>query len=549
MDQENFAYGYIRDAVHSKAEDFHLDSLIKGGAIIDGLGTPQYSTNLGIEGDTIAYVGKEEPGASEVIDARNLVVSPGFIDIHTHVDTWLLRDPAQEERLSQGVTAVVVGNCGFSAAPILPGRESFVRDAIPIFVEVAWNWRSVDEYLKRLSERELAINGGMLVGHSTVRLNVMGVEKREPTKKELDQIKGLVEKAMTDGAFGLSSGLIYVPGIYSKTNELIELCKVVAKNGGIYTSHIRGEAGTLMRAVQEAMQIGRVAKVPVEVSHHKAVGRDNWGRVKDTLRMIDEAKEAGVEVNCDVYPYAAGNTGLGTLIPTWVFTDGPLKAKERITGPLRSQIIREMLTKATDEERPLVETGAENIVISYCKESPSLEGKTLTEIAKMHNSTPAETVLDLVLEHGCVMHSVLIILFEMSEDDVRTVIRHPLSMIASDSVNPMGKPHPRVYGTYTRVLAKYVREEKVLTLEEAVRKMTSMPARKLGLKDRGVINVGNKADLVIFDPDTVRDKATFPDPTQISEGIEYVFVNGKKAWEKMKTTGARAGVVLRHSLW
>lgn len=525
-----------------------LDILVKNGELLDGLGTPRHQTNLGIAGDTIAYLGNEQPEASEVIDASGQVVTPGFIDIHTHEDTWLFYDPSATEKLSDGVTTLIVGNCGFSAAPLLPGREKLVQENFLNFVNVPWNWSSVDEYLQRLSSVGLGVNVGTLVGHNAIRLNVMGTEKRAPTDEELEKMKSLVRTAMADGAFGLSTGLIYVPGIYSETNELVDLCKVVAQSQGLYTSHIRGEASTLRTAVREALEIGRRAKIPVEISHHKASGRNNWGTIRETLVMIEAARKSGVDVNCDVYPYTAGNTGLGTLIPSWVFADGLSEAKERMTDPTtRSKIIAGMMTQKKDEERPLIDTGPENIFISYNKYDPSLEGKSIAELAKTSHVSPAEIVLDLVMKHGGSMHSIFIILFEMSEQDVETVMHHSLSMIASDSVNPTGRPHPRVFGTFSRVLAKYVREKQLLTLEEAVRKMTSMPAHKMGLFDRGVIKVGNKADLVIFDPAEVRDMATFEDPARYSEGMNYVLVNGKVAWEHNKQTALRSGTVLKHS--
>ena len=525
-----------------------MDYLIRNSEILDGSGTSSYRANLAIQGDVIAYLGMEEPKASEVIDAKGLMITPGFIDIHTHEDTWLLYDPTAAEKLSQGVTTLIVGNCGFSAAPLLPGKEKLVREASPNFADVPCDWASMSEYLKRLRQANLGVNVGTFVGHNAVRLNVMGVEKRPPTAEELGRMEALVREAMEDGAFGLSTGLIYVPGIYSETNEIIELSKVAAEAAGIYCSHIRGEASTLRKAVQEALNIGREANISVEISHHKAVGRDNWGSVRETLNMIDEAHQEGVDVNCDVYPYAAGNTGLGTLIPSWVFSEGPAKTYERLTNhTTRAQITKEMMTKSVEEERPLVDTGPEHIMISYCKDDPSLEGKTLAEVARSNSSTPAEIVLDLVRKHGGTMHSILVILHEMSEDDVATVIRHPLSMIASDSVNPAGKPHPRVFGTCAKILAEYVREKGILSLEQAVKKMTSMPARKLGLSDRGVLKEGYKADLAIFDPSKVRDKATFSNSNQLSEGMKLVFVNGKKAWEDGRLTALRRGTVLFHA--
>jgi N-acyl-D-amino-acid deacylase len=525
-----------------------LDVLVKNGKVLDGLGNPPCRTNIGTADDSIAYLGNEQPEATQIIDASGKVVTPGFIDIHTHEDTWLLRHPDATEKLSDGVTTLIVGNCGFSVAPLLPGREKLIRDNSLNFIDIPCNWNSMDDYLQRLRSVHLGVNVSTLVGHNTIRMNIMGTEKRPPTNEELEQMKSLIRTAMEEGALGLSTGLIYVPGIYSDTSELVELTKVVANSHGVYTSHIRGEASTLRTAVTEALNVGRLANVPLEISHHKASGRENWGIVQETLAMIEAARKKGVDVHCDVYPYTAGNTGLGTLIPSWVFSDGLAEARSRITNPeTRSKIVKEMMTSKEDEERPLVDTGAENILISYSEQDSSLEGKNLADLAEVHQVTPAEIVLDLVMKHGGSIYSIFIILFEMSEQDVGTVIRHPLSMIASDSLTPIGRPHPRAFGTFSRVLAKYVRETKLLTLEEAVRKMTSMPASKMGLLDRGVIRVGNKADLAILDSASVKDMATFQEPMRYSEGIDYVLVNGKVAWDHNKQTSLRGGTVLRHS--
>ena len=526
-----------------------MDILVKNGQVLDGLGNPPSQTNIGIVDDSIAYLGNEQPESAETIDASGKVVAPGFIDVHTHEDTWLLKHPDATEKLSDGVTTLIVGNCGFSAAPLLRDRENIIRENSLNFIDIPCDWNSMDDYLERLSSVRLGVNVGTLVGHNTVRMNVMGTEKRPPSNGELEQMKSLIRNGIEEGALGLSTGLIYVPGIYSDTNELFELARIVANSHGVYTSHIRGEASTLRTAVAEALDIGRTTSVPVEISHHKASGRRNWGSVHDTLAMIETARTNSVDVNCDVYPYTAGNTGLGTLIPSWVFSDGLTEAKNRITTlETRSRIIKEMMTPQEDEERPLVDTGAENILISYSEHDPSLEGKSLAELAEARHITPAEIVLDLVMKHGGSIYSIFIILFEMSEQDVEAVLRHPLSMIASDSLNPIGRPHPRAFGTFSRVLARYVREKQVLTLEDAVRKMTSIPANKMGLLDRGMIRMGKKADLAIFNPSTVKDMATFQHPTKYSEGVDYVLVNGKIAWEHNKQTPLRAGTVLKHSI-
>ena len=523
-----------------------LDLLIENGEVVDGLGTQRHIANVGIKHDSIVYVGSDRPAASTTINASQLVVAPGFVDIHTHEDLWLLHNPSGVEKLCQGVTTLIVGNCGFSAAPLRLGREKLVQEeSILNFVDIQWDWHSMKEYLERLGGVDLGINVGTFVGHNVIRIGVMGMDRRAPTGNELDEMKELTRNALTDGAYGLSTGLIYVPGIYSETNELIELSKVVAERDGLYVSHIRGEGSTLELAVQEALRIGREAKVRVQISHHKASGRSNWGRVEKTLREIESARAEGVDVACDVYPYNAGNTGLVTLMPSWVFTSGPAAAEQRIKDPqTRKKITSEMMTPDTNEERPLVDTGPENIIISQCKPNPAIEGKSLARIAEENHCDPAEATLDLIQIYG---RSILIILFEMSEQDVERVVRHPLSLIASDSVNPTGRPHPRVYGTSSRILTNFVREKHLLTLEEAVKKMSSMPASRIGLRDRGTIKVGSKADIIIFDLASVQDRATFSDPAQLAEGMRYVFVNGKKTVENGEVTTQRSGRVLRHS--
>lgn len=523
-----------------------MDFLIRKGMIVDGLGGPSCRANLVVKGDEIACIGSDEPKAARIIDAEDLVISPGFIDIHTHADFTLLLDPTAKNELYQGVTTVVVGNCGFSAAPVLPSRESLVKEAVSVVLpeaaDIPWDWSSLNDYLNRLEERRPAINVGTLAGHNTIRANVMGFDQRKPTKDDLERMKALLTEALTDGAFGLSSGLIYTPGAYANTDELVELSRVVASRGGFYASHMRGESGRLIEAVEEAVSIARQARVPLQISHHKAAGKNNWGRVTKTLQIIEQAARAGIDATCDVYPYRAGSTALTTLIPSWVLSGGVSMAKQRVSV-LRPKIIDSMLSETGEEERPLVETGAENIIVAYCGGAPDLEGKTLAEIAESRKSAPVEVVLELFEKYGTAQ----LVLFEMSEEDVKAVIRSPLSMIASDGygVPGRGKPHPRLYGTFPRVLSTYVREQGVLSLEEAVRKMTSMPARRIGLSNRGVIRVGNKADLTIFDRNSVHDKATFSDPNQFSEGIEYVFVNGKLALEKRTVTLTRAGIVLR----
>lgn len=533
-----------------------FDVVIKGGRIIDGTGNPWFRAHIAIKDGKIVRVGHlSGAGAEKTIDARGLVVSPGFIDMHSHSDFAVPFNPRVESTIRQGVTTLVVGNCGISLAPVNPAREDLLMRYISPFLPpgegLKIEWSTFSEYLKCEEETGVTSNVAHLVGHGTVRIAVMRFEGRAPTREELGEMKMLVAEAMEAGAFGMSTGLIYPPGIYSKTEELIELAEVVAKYGGIYASHIRGEGATLVDAVKEAIEIGERGGVPVEISHHKAAGRPQWGKSEETLRLMEEARERGVEVTCDQYPYKAGMTSLVTLLPPWVHEGG----MDRLLERLRSPEDREKMRKNIEEgisgwENFAASCGWENIYVSYVKteKNKPLEGKNLVEIAKMKGKPDEFTaVCDLLLEEE---GAATMVLFMTEEEDIRRIMKHPLSMVGSDSwsvapygVLGVGKPHPRFYGTYPKVLGGYVRENKVLRLEDAIRKMTSLPAQKIGLWDRGLIREGTWADIVVFNPDKVIDKATYQDPHQHPEGIEHVLVNGEVVVERGEHTGILAGRV------
>jgi len=523
--------------------------LIVNGRVYDGTGNPWFYADIGVVNGKIEFIGKAKGlDAKRVIDARGLAVSPGFIDIHSHSDFTLLVDPRAMSKIMQGVTLEVVGNCGSSAAPmndfLRDYREKYLKPMLDPSLELDWN--TMDEYFKKLESKGISLNVASLVGHGTVRACVMGFDDREPTQSELEEMKELVAKAMEDGAIGLSTGLIYTPGCYAKTEEIIELAKVAAEYGGIYASHIRGEGETLLEAVREAIRIGREAKIPVEISHFKAAGKMNWGKVRDAIKLILDARREGVDVTADQYPYIAASTGLTSRLPAWAREGGAEKIIERLKNPeIRGKIKSEM-----HEKYDLREADYWNrIVISQADKHRELEGLSIAEIAEKWGKDPIDTVLDLLLEEET---RVRIVSFAMCEEDVETVMKQPWVMVGSDgrAVSPTGslgrgKPHPRYYGTFPRVLGVYAREKKVISLEMAIRKMTYLPAWRIGFRDRGIIREDAWADLVIFDPDKIIDKATFTNPHQFPEGIEYVIVNGVIVVENGKHTGKLPGKVLR----
>jgi len=530
-----------------------FDIVIRNGRIVDGSGNPWFIADIGIKNGKIEKISRLKlKDADRVIDAEKCIVSPGFIDMHSHSDFSPLINPYMESKVRQGVTTEVVGNCGFSAAPLNDFLKEEILKTTPMLREARVNldWFSMEEYRERVEKNGVSLNIAPLVGHGNIRGLVLQYEKRKPTEEEMEKMKQILAQAMKEGAFGMSTGLIYPPSCYADTQEIVELCKVVAEFGGLYASHIRGEQDQLLDAVKEAIEIGEKAGVPVEISHHKAAGRKNWGKVRESLRVIENARLKGVEVTCDVYPYTAGSFGLASLLPPYAHEGGVEKLVERLKNFEFRQKLREDMEKGVEDWHSMFEIlGWENIVIAYCKGHPEYEGRNISEIAESENLDPFDFVFDLIVEEYA---SASVILFSMSEDDVRKVLESPFSMVGSDSsaratygVLSSGKPHPRAYGTFPRVLGKYVREEKVLTLQNAIRKMTSFPAQKLGLKDRGLIKEGMWADITIFDPNKIVDKATFANPHQYPEGIEYVIVNGKIVVEKGEHTKELPGKVLR----
>ena len=519
------------------------DLLILNGHVLDGTGNPWFKADIGIVGDRIEAVGKLAKEKTErKINAGGHVVAPGFIDIHSHSDMPLLVDPRAESKIHQGVTTEVVGNCGSSAAPmnraVKAYREKYSRSAVGD--DFQFDWETMADYLTRLDRQGVAVNVAPLVGQGTVRHNVMGYEAREPTDSELRKMRRLVDAAMKDGAWGISSGLIYPPSVYAKTDELIELAKVSAKHGGLYASHIRGEGETLLDAIKEAVEIGERSGAPVQIAHFKASGKEFWGRTKESHRLVEEARARGVDVTFDQYPYIASSTGLSSVLPHWAHEGGAEKMMERLRDPE----IRKRLESERRSDRDWSE-----IMIVYVKKNPRYIGKRITEIAEMEGKKPADAAYDLLLAEDTQVQTVM---FGLGEDDVRYVMRSPYMMVGSDgsAISPKGilgkgQPHPRYYGTFPRVLGHYARDEGIITLQEAVRKMTSAPAQKMGFKDRGLLREGYKADITVFDPLKVKDEATFTGPHRFASGIPYVLVNGTVVINSGKHTGSLPGKTLR----
>ena len=499
------------------------DLVLANATIIDGTGGARYTGAVAITGDRIALVSRTPIPAAQarrVIVVKGNVVAPGFIDMHAHIE-GLLRMPDAESAARQGVTLALGGPDG--GGP--------------------WPFKA---YLDSAAASKLGINFAWLVGHNTIRREVMGTENRAPTAAELTRMKGMVAQGMREGAFGLSTGLRYVPGFYAKIDEVVELSKVAAASRGIYTSHLREEGLGLIEGVAEAIEIGRQAKIPVILTHHKTIGPPTWGKSRITLAMVDSARRAGIDVMIDQYPYTASSTGFGVLMPNWAMAGGVPELRKRLADPeLRNAIEKGILDLLLNDRG-----GGDIRRVQFASVSwdPTLNGKTLHDWAVKRGMQPTpENAVQLVIE-GVLNGAPSMVFHVIDEGDVRRIMAHPQTMIASDgalSRPGANVPHPRNYGTFPRVLGEYVRVQKVLTLENAVHKMTGMPARRLALTDRGCIRAGCMADITVFDPATVADKGTFTEPHQYPVGIEWVFVAGQAVVADSKFTDARPGQVLR----
>ncbi len=529
-----------------------LDLKIEGGLVVDGTGTAGGRADVGVRDETIVAVGDlSRQAAGRTVHAAGKVVAPGFIDMHSHSDWVLWANRRAEAKIRQGVTTEVVGNCGFSPAPASAEHLDALRGfALTLPAGLDFRWRSVGEYLDALEAGGLAVNVVQLVGHGALRVAAMGFARRAPTAAELTRMQELLAEAIEAGAWGLSTGLIYAPGSYATTAEIVALARIAARRRrAFYASHIRGEGSTLLEAVAEAIAIGRQAELPVQVSHIKAAGRPNWGRIAAALGQLDAAVAEGLDVTADVYPYTASSTTLRTLLPDWALEGGVAAMTERLRdAATRAQIRKELEAPATGQSL-LDRVGWDNVVVASCPSRREAEGRSLAGLGEAWGLDPLDVAFELLLSDGS---RARMILFQLDERDVRQALAHPRVMIGSDgsALAPYGelgegKPHPRSYGTFARVLGHYTREQRVLTLAQAVHKMTGLPARRLGLADRGVIRVGARADLVVFDARRVSDLATYEAPHRYPEGIEHVVVNGRLVIRDGEHTGSLPGRVLR----
>ena len=498
------------------------DLIIANARIVDGTGNPWYRGEIAIKGDTIAAIAPKIAGtATRVIDARGQVVSPGFIDPHTHASRGIMQVPTAENYVRQGVTTLTEGPDGGSPVPLKP-------------------------YLDKIAAMKISPNWAMFIGQGAIRGAVMGDVDRDPTPAEFERMDGIVRQGMRDGALGLSSGLFYVPGNFSKTEEVIRLAKIAGEMGGIYISHMRDEATKVTDSVAETIRIGEEGHLPTQITHHKIIGAANWGKSVETLRMVDEARARGVDATIDQYPYTASATSIqAALTPQWFQEGGREKVLARLKDPATRAKVKAETVYLLKNERGGGDP--KNVVLSRCNWDMSLSGKNLGEVTALRGlevtiENAAEAVYWIIEQGGCggIFHAI-------NEEDLIRILRHPATMVGSDGEVPIfgeASPHPRSYGTFARVLGVYVREKHAITLEDAVRKMSSLTAQRVGLFDRGVLRTGMKADVAIFDPATVADTATFEKPHSYAVGVSTVIINGQVAFENGKMTAARPGRVL-----
>ena len=528
-----------------------FDIVITHGHIVDGTGSPWYSGDLGIRDGKVATIGNLATAPRQrTIDAEGKVVAPGFIDMLGQSELTILVDPRLPSKIFQGITSEITGEGG-SIAPLDEAIIQSDRRAFEHF-KITPDWRTFREYFARLEKQGMGINLASYVGATQVRRMVLGDDDKQPTPAQLEQMQALVRDAMKDGTVGVSTSLEYAPAPYAKTEELIALATEASKYGGIYATHMRDESASVLEAIDEALRIGREAHIPVEIWHLKVAGKDNWGHMPEVVAKINAARAAGADVSADTYAYTAWYNGFSAFIPPWAHDGGDAKLIERLKDPVtRARIRKEMLTPSKDWDNEWQEISGADAVMIGAVENPALApllGKRLSEIAKSSNKDPMDALFDILIEDP----STEVAVFGMSQPDVTLALQQPWVAIDNDSegTSPEGllgqaHPHPRAYGTFPRILAKYVREEKVLTLEDAIRKFSALPAQRMRLTDRGVLKAGMRADVVIFDPATVHDRATFDNPNQLSEGMEYVLVNGVPVIDQGKMTGALPGKVLR----
>lgn len=532
----------------SKSESF--DIIIRGGTVYEGSGRQPVKADVGIKGDRIAAVGNlSRATAATIVDAKGLAVAPGFINMLAHSESSLIVDPRSLSELKQGVTTLIFGE--LSMGPLNDQMKRRLRDSQGD-VKYDIEWTTLSEYLNYLEKRGISQNVASFIGAATIREYVIGLEDKPPTPAQLDQMRELVRREMEAGALGITTALIYPPAFFAKTEELIELCKVAAKYQGKYTTHMRSEGNQLIEGVQETIRISREAGLPAEIYHLKASGEANWPKIDQVIKMIEDARRKGLKISANMYTYPAGGTGLDAAMPPWVFDGGREAAYKRLQdAATRKKIADAIRTPSNDWENLYMLAGSPDrlLLASFKTEKlKPLTGKTLADVARMRGKDPVETIMDLVLEDRSRIGTIY---FLMSEDNIKKQIRQPWVSFGSDaaSIAPEGvflksSAHPRAYGNFARLLGKYVREQKLISLAEAVRRLSSLPATNLGLDHRGFLKEGMYADIVIFDPQTIADRATFENPHQLAVGVKHVFVNGQQVLRDGEHTGAKPGRAL-----
>lgn len=523
--------------------------LLKGGRVVDGTGKAAFEADVLVRDGKIAAVGRGLSGADREIDVTGLTVAPGFIDTHSHSDLDVLLRPQVLPKIMQGITTELLGQDGVSLAPlptrfISPWRKNLAGldgDSD----EIDWTFETTDNYLKMIETAHPGLNEMYLVPHGNIRMEAMGLDNRLPTEDELEAMRRITRREMEAGAMGLSTGLIYIPCAYGESRELIEMCKVVAEYDGVFVIHQRSEADTILDSMREVIEIGRQSGVKVHWSHFKVCGKQNWDKIDAVLALLDEAKAEGITVSFDQYPYVAGSTMMGAILPPWVHDGGTDKAVARLADPeLRKKMVHDMENGIPGWDNFVDFAGFENIYVTSVKTEKNADavGLSIVELAKKRGTDPYTAAFDLLLQEE---NAVGMVDFYGTEEHVRRFMRRPEMNVCTDGLLCPGKPHPRLYGSFARVLGRYARKEGVLTLEEAVRKMTGKAAQVLSLRDRGLIQEGMHADITVFDAATILDKGTFTDPIQFPDGIAYVIVNGEVAVDHGTHTGALNGRVIR----
>lgn len=532
------------------------DLIIRNGTIYDGSGQPPTVGDVAVKGDKIVAVGKlVEASASRELNVKGLAIAPGFINVLSWANESLIEDGRSQSDIRQGVTLEVLGE-GESMGPLNGRMKQEMREGQgDIQYEVAWT--TLGEYLDHLVQRGVSCNVASFLGATTVRIHELGYENRPPTGAELDRMRKLIRVAMEEGALGIASSLIYAPAFYAQTDELIELCKVAAEYNGLYISHLRSEGNTFLEALDELLQIARESRIPAQVYHLKAAGQANWHKMDAAIKKIEAARASGLKITADMYTYTAGATGLDAAMPPWVQEGGYQKWAERLKDPnIRRQVVKEMVTPTDEWESLYLMAGSPDKVLLVGFKNEKLKqftGKNLAQVAKLRGQSPEDAAIDLVIEDGSRVNTVY---FLMSEDNVRKQLRLPWVSFNSDSASLAtegvflkSNPHPRAYGNFARLLGKYVREEKLFPLEEAIRRLTLFPAETFKLDRRGALRPGYHADIVVFDPKTIQDHATYEQPHQYATGVAHVFVNGVQVIKDGEHTGAKPGQVVRGPGW